>query len=80
MTTKVQRWGNSLAVRLPRDIAMGLNLEAGSSVAISLRAKNIFITPAVKKELSLSELLRDIKPENIHKEISFGKPVGREVW
>ena len=80
MTTKVQRWGNSLAVRLPKEVADKLNLGAGSSVSISLNSKNILIKPTLKKDFSLGDLLGQITSENTHKEISYGKLFGKEIW
>lgn len=80
MTTKVQKWGNSLAVRLPKEIAQELSLKEGSDVEFSPKADTIVIRRIKKQPLSLKELLVGINKDDIHREIDWGKPVGKEVW
>ena len=81
MTTTIQKWGNSLAVRLSKEVAENLDLEEGRVVEVSSRGKEIVIRPAVKpKTLSLNELVKDITPKNIHKAVEWGEPRGKEVW
>jgi len=80
MATKVQKWGNSLAVRLPREMAEKFNLGEGTPVSISPKSHGILIKPEGKRKLSLSELVADITPENRHKEVDWGRPRGKEVW
>lgn len=78
MLTKTLKWGNSLAVRIPKVIAMECGIEENSSVEISLRDKQIIIMP-VKKEYSLKELLAGVTKDNIHSEFDTGQPVGKEA-
>jgi len=80
MPTKVQKWGNSLAVRLPREMAEKFELGEGSPVVIRPERRGIVIKPAKKQKLSLRELVARITPENRHKEVDWGKPRGREIW
>ena len=80
METMIKKWGNSLAVRLPRNIAQKLALKAGSVVEMSETKKMIVIQPAPKPRKSLKDLVAMIRPENLHKEIEWGKPHGKEVW
>ena len=81
MTTRVQKWGNSLAVRLPKEIADKFNLSKGSSVFVVPEKGGIVIKPIIfKKEYSLEELLKKITPKNKHKELGWGKAKGKEVW
>lgn len=80
MTTKIQQWGNSLALRLPKEITKKFKLHKGSPVIITPDTKNILIKPIYKNEITLRELISKIKPENIHKEINWGKSVGEEIW
>ena len=79
MLTKVQKWGNSLAVRIPRGFAQQLMIQQGSEVDLSLDGDRLVIKPR-RRELSLSELLAQVTDENIHAEIATGEPTGREVW
>lgn len=79
MTTKVQRWGNSLAVRLPKVILDDLNIKEGSDINISVENNAIKIIP-IKKKPTLEELMSKITPENKHDEVNWGKPEGAEIW
>jgi antitoxin MazE len=77
--TKLQKWGNSLAVRIPRGFAEQLMIQQGSEVDLSLDGDRLVIKPR-RRELSLSELLAQVTDENIHAEVATGEPTGREVW
>lgn len=79
MKTTVQKWGNSLAVRIPKNITKDIKVEEGSTMDINVENGNIILSPA-KKGYSLNELLKNITKENIHSEVSTGDPVGGEVW
>ena len=80
MKTKVQKWGNSLAVRIPRPFAEETGLENGSSIELSLEEGRLILSPLSKKSYALENLLQGITPENVHGELDTGRPVGREVW
>jgi antitoxin MazE len=80
MRTKVQRWGNSLALRIPKAFALDAQLENDSFVEISLVDGQIIITPVVTPIWTLEELLAGINKNNIHDEIDTGFAVGNEVW
>jgi antitoxin MazE len=79
MLTTIQRWGNSLAVRIPKPFALQTDLSENSEVDISLEGDRIVVSPAVK-EWKLDDLLAGITPGNAHKEISWGDSVGSEAW
>ena len=78
MRTRVQRWGNSLAVRIPRPFAAEAGLEQQSEVDVAVVDGALVITPSHAP--ALDELLARVTDENLHGEIDFGPPVGREVW
>ena len=80
MHTKVQRWGNSLAVRIPKAFAQGMGLDESSDVEISLRDGDLVISPKPPASYTLEQLLEGITPENVHEEISTGPNVGAEAW
>lgn len=80
MTTKVQKWGNSLAVRIPKDITKKLGLYEGSSVDILSQKEGVLMKPTRNDSPTLKEMVRQITPENRHKLIDWGEPVGKEVW
>ncbi len=71
LTTKVQKWGNSLAVRIPTIIAEQISLEQGMEIEMITENQTIKIIP-IKKKPTLEDLLAKITPENRHSEIEFG--------
>ena len=79
MQTKVQKWGNSLGVRIPRSFAAEARVEAGSTVDISVERGNLKIRP-VRRGYSLHDLLKKVSSRNLHGEIATGEAVGRESW
>ncbi len=79
-TTTVKKWGNSLAVRLPKTIVEDLNLKDASQLTIISNGKTAVITPLLDNQLSLDELVSIITPENCHALEDWGKPVGSELW
>jgi len=79
METKIQKWGNSLAVRLPKAFAKQAGIENGSDVRISIQDGNIILVPIKDHVTLLNDLLEQINSSNIHNEIDFGMPVGKEL-
>jgi antitoxin MazE len=80
MLTRTQKWGNSLALRLPRAYAEQLGLKPDSPVEITLTDNGLCITPVRKPRYTLDELLAGVTPDNIHGETDWGPAVGNEVW
>lgn len=79
MITTVQRWGNSLAIRIPKPFAVETDLQENSEVDIALDGDRIVVSPA-RKEWRLGDLVKAISPQNLHRETSWGDSAGREVW
>jgi len=77
---KVQKWGNSLALRIPKALAIEANVASGSTVEMSLSNGELKIKPVEDQEYTLDELLSGITAENIHDEVSTGIPQGKESW
>ena len=80
MMTKVQKWGNSLAVRIPRSVAEDTQLSSGNIVNLAVRDGQIVIALARQRRFRLNDLLRGITPRNRHVEIATGNAVGQEAW
>lgn len=80
MLTKVQKWGNSLALRIPKAFALESQLENDSFVEIKIVKGQIVITPVMTPTWTLEELLEGINKNNLHFEIETGSPMGNEVW
>ena len=79
MKTKVARWGNSLALRIPRKMASSHQLDEGSDIEIIEDQGDIRIRPVARK-VSLDDLLKGIADENLHGEINTGTVQGKESW
>ena len=80
MKAKIQKWGNSLAVRIPKSFAIQTKIEQDSTVDLTIIGDKIIVEPEKKKpRFTLDELLSEISEENIHFETDWGEPVGREI-
>ena len=80
MLTKVQKWGNSLALRIPKAFALDAQLENDSVVEVSLVDGNIVIKPVNAPNWTLEQLLAGVNSKNIHQEIDTGRSEGNEIW
>lgn len=79
MIAKTSLWGNSIGVRIPKDLAKKAGIGIDSTVEIDKADGGIIIKPVGKKEYSLKELVRGITPQNRHSEVNFGRPKGKEL-
>ncbi|MCC8422591.1 AbrB/MazE/SpoVT family DNA-binding domain-containing protein [Photorhabdus thracensis] len=75
----VKKWGNSPSVRLPVAIMKAASLNVDDTVDIAVEDGRIVITPVRVKEFSLDILLASVTDKNIHDEVDFGEPVGKEI-
>ena len=80
MQTKIQRWGNSLGLRIPRSFAEEAGVIAGSEVDLSIRNGDLIVKPARRRTYRLRDLLAKVTPRNRHAAVRTGRAVGREVW
>jgi antitoxin MazE len=80
MRTRIQKWGNSLALRIPRPFAEESNLHEDSAVDVTVRNGRLVVVSIDEPALSLKSLVEQITAENRHAEVETGEPVGREVW
>lgn len=77
--TQVVGWGNSQAIRIPREMLETLQISEGDEVELKVEEGVLKVRP-VNPKLTLESLVAQITPENCHKELDWGKPVGNEVW
>lgn len=77
MKTRIQKWGNSLGIRLPKVFAVHMGMEAGANVDVQLDDDRIVIS---KSGESLDALLSSITPDMLHGETDTGDAVGNEIW
>ena len=80
MQTKITKWGNSLALRIPKSFALNANLKQNELVDLSIEKEKIIITLINEKEYSLKDLLDGVTENNLHEEFDTGEPVGKEIW
>jgi antitoxin MazE len=80
MQTKVQKWGNSLALRIPRSFAAEAQVEEGSTVDVSVENGSLRVRPVRARRYALRELLKGVSQRNLHSEVETGEAVGREAW
>ncbi len=80
MKTRVQKWGNSLALRIPKSFAVGAGLHADAAVELSLVGGTLVVQPIKPQPLTLKQLLRGVTDENLPGEWDTGPAIGKEVW
>ena len=78
-TVAVSKWGNSLALRLPKHLADDLGLTTGTEMAVGIEAGQLVARP-VRRRVPLAELVKGITADNRHAATDWGTPVGNEVW
>jgi antitoxin MazE len=80
MRTVVRKWGNSASVRIPAAVMEAARLDLDDPVDVREESGRIIIEPERRKEYDLDELVRAITSGNLHEEVDWGGPVGKEVW
>ena len=80
MHVRVQKWGNSLAVRIPKPLAKDAEVTEGTVLNLAVSEGKVIATPVLRRKLTLDQLLAKVTKKNRHAEIDTGKPVGREAW
>jgi antitoxin MazE len=78
MQTYVTKWGNSLAIRLPKALVSEIGLAEGSSVELRIDEDRLIIEP--RKHYKLAELVRGITERNCHAAVDDGPSKGSEQW
>jgi antitoxin MazE len=80
MKTQIKKWGNSLALRIPRSFAHESRISQGSTVEVLLEEGRIVVEPVSERDYTLKELLAKVTRRNLHDEVETGGPVGKEAW
>ncbi len=80
MRIAVPKWGNSLALRIPKAVAAESRISQGTVVEVASAKGKLIVTPVTKPIYTLDELLAGVTEENVHAEVDTGMPVGRETW
>jgi antitoxin MazE len=80
MRVAVQKWGNSLALRIPKAVAVDSQIAQGTLVDVASAKGKLVVTLVAPPTYTLDALLAGVNERNIHAECDSGGPVGREVW
>jgi antitoxin MazE len=80
LKARIQKWGNSLALRIPKSFALEAGLQRETDIELSLSEGKLIITPLAKSKFTLKQLLAKINQENLHHEIDTGPAAGNEAW
>ena len=80
MQSRIQKWGNSLALRIPKSFAQEIGLDRDVPVNVSLEDGRLIVVPITEPPITLERLLEQIREDNIHHEVDTGPAVGEEVW
>ena len=81
ITQSVQKWGNGTGVRIPKKVFVAAKLKLNQELNINLKNGSIILTPVkTKPKITLDDLLKGVTSENVHGEVEWGPPVGKEIW
>ncbi len=80
MRVKVQKWGNSMALRIPKPFAEQTSIKLGAFVDLSIDDGKLIIEPIQQENYDLKTLISEVKESNLHKEYLSDKPTGKEIW
>lgn len=80
MITKIQKWGNSLGLRIPKGVARNARVQAGTTVMLAVSHGRLVVAPVKARAYELETLLAGVTRKNVHAAVDPGGPVGRERW
>jgi len=80
MRVRVRKWGNSLALRIPKAFAEDTAVREGTTLDLSVSEGRIVAIPIRRKKVRLTQLLDKITDRNLHTEVDTRPRVGRESW
>ncbi len=80
MEARLQKWGNSVGIRIPSNIMKSLNLKINDVLELKTEENKIIITKTIRKTISLEERFKVYNGENLAKDFEWDEPQGREIW
>ncbi len=80
MEAKVQRWGNSLGIRIPSAILKSLNIKPNDMLNIKQEEDKIIVSVIKKNKISLSDRFKEYNDKNLAKDFTWDENIGREIW
>lgn len=78
--THLATWGNSMAVRIPKPVADAAKLRPGDVLELAVESPGTVRLRKPSKKVSLGDLLKGIRADNLHTETNWGDPAGGELW
>jgi antitoxin MazE len=78
--TRLSRWGNSMAVRISKEVADAAGLRSGDQLELAVEGLGVVKIRKKKSAPKLAQLLHGVTPQNLHTEDDWGAPVGKELW
>jgi antitoxin MazE len=80
MITKVQKWGNSLGLRIPKGVARSAQVQEGTTVMLAVSKARLIVAPLQARAYDLETLLAGVTRKNLHATVHTGGRAGRESW
>ena len=80
MKTRIQKWGNSMALRIPKPFAREANLKENALVDVALEEGKIVVSAVARSKPTIQRLLAGVSSRNLHRAIDTGSPRGVESW
>ncbi len=80
METKLAKWGNSVGLRLPKELLAQTGLQTGDALSVTVEKGGSIVLRAKTGKVSLADLLGGITPDNLHSETDWGEATGGEGW
>ena len=80
METRIGKWGNSLALRIPQPVAAQMGLSIGAAVELIPRGEELIVSVIKQPRTQLDDLLAGVAESNLHGEVDSGPSVGGEAW
>jgi antitoxin MazE len=80
MEARLQKWGNSVGIRIPSNIIKSLNLKINDTLELKTEENKIIITKTIRKTISLEERFKAYNGKNLTKDFEWDEPQGREIW
>ena len=80
METRIGKWGNSLALRIPQSVAASMGITANAAVELTARGDRLVVSVLNRPAAELDDLLARVTEDNLHGEIDTGPAVGGEAW
>lgn len=80
MEARIQKWGNSDGIRIPKSILKSLNIKTNDVINIEQQDDKIVISIPKKKKISLADRFKEYNGDNLSKEFSWDESVGKEIW